>query len=107
MTYFKASTYLILVLVIFFLSPLNTAFSQESDSQGNWEILFEPYVLFTSIDGDAKVGRTSGVDVGVDFGDILDVLDVGYMGHGEIFYKNSWGLILDYGYMSISDDISI
>ena len=107
MTNFKVLTYVFIILTVFFLSPLNTAFSQEPDSQGNWEFLFEPYVLFTSINGDAKVGRTSGVDVDVAFEDILNVLDVGFMGHGEIFYKNSWGLVLDYGYMSLSDDITI
>lgn len=106
-SHFKLSPYFVLVFAIFFLSPLSTAFSQDSDSKSSWEFLFEPYVLFSSINGDAKVGRTSGVDVDVNFNDILDVLDIGYMGHGEVFYKNSWGLILDYGYMSLNDDITI
>jgi len=78
----------------------SNAATAEPDS--DWAFSVEPYVMFSSIAGDASIGRLTGVDVDVDFGDILNNLDIGAMGHVEAFKSNKWGFILDYGFMKLS-----
>lgn len=82
-----------------------TLLSVAADAQ-DWSYQFEPYVLASSIEGDAGVGRAVGVAVDVDFGDILEVLDMGLMGHFEAHHSNGWGVALDYGFMDLGADIS-
>lgn len=73
---------------------------------GDWEFEIQPYVLFTSIEGNAGIGRVTGADVDISFGDILEILDTGAMIHFEAHHTSGWGLVLDYGYMDLSDDIT-
>ena len=72
----------------------------------DWSFEVSPYLLAASIEGDASVGRATGVDVDVDFGDILENLDLAFMGHFEAHHSSGWGAILDYGFMDLSADIS-
>ena len=71
-----------------------------------WSFQIEPYLLGVMIDGDAGIGRATGVDVGVDFGDILDNLDLGFMGHFEARHESTWGVMLDYSFMDLSKDVT-
>lgn len=81
------------------------AVSTSADAQ-DWTYSLEPYVLASSIEGDASIGRATGVEVDVDMSDILEVLDIGFMGHFEAHHRNGWGVALDYGFMNLSADIS-
>jgi hypothetical protein len=72
----------------------------------DWSFAFEPYVLATSIEGDAGVGRATGIDVDVDMSDILETLEMAFMGHFEAHHTNGWGVALDYGFMDLHADIS-
>lgn len=71
-----------------------------------WTFAFEPYVLASSIEGDASVGRATGVAVDVDMSDILETLEMAFMGHFEAHHSNGWGVALDYGFMDLAADIS-
>ena len=71
-----------------------------------WSFQIEPYMLGITIDGDAGIGRVTGVDVGVDFGDILDNLDLGGFLHFEARHESSWGVSVDYGFMDLSKDVT-
>ncbi len=71
-----------------------------------WSFQIEPYIQATSIDGDAGIGRVTGAEVGVDFSDILEVLDIGAMVRFEAHHDSGWGVMLDYGFMDLSDDLS-
>jgi hypothetical protein len=51
-----------------------------SFAQG-WSYQFEPYIMVTSIKGDAGVGRVEGIDIDVDMSDILEVLEMAFVGH--------------------------
>ena len=82
-----------------------TLLTNAADAQ-DWSYQFEPYVLASSIEGDAGIGRAVGVAVDVDFSDILEVLDMGLMGHFEAHHSNGWGVALDYGFMDLGADIS-
>ncbi len=79
--------------------------SATADAQ-DWSFELEPYMLGSSIKGDTTVGRAAGVEIDVDLSDILEVLDIGGMGHFEAHHSSGWGAILDYGFMDLSDDIS-
>ena len=70
-----------------------------------WTFSIEPYLLAASIEGDACIGRVVGAPVDVDFSRILETLDMAFMIHFEAHSANGWGIILDYGFMDLSDDI--
>jgi hypothetical protein len=71
-----------------------------------WTFELEPYALASSIEGDASVGRATGVNVDVDMSDILEVLELAGMLHFEAHSDNGWGIALDYGFMDLNADIS-
>jgi hypothetical protein len=73
---------------------------------GDWSYEIEPYVLFSSIEGDASIGRAVGADVDVNFDTILDNLDAGGMLHFEAHHNSGWGYVLDYGFMDLGSDVS-
>lgn len=67
----------------------------------NWDLMIEPYLIATSIEGDSAVGRVGEVDVDVDFGTILENLDAAVMGHAEAVHASGWGVLFDYGLMKL------
>jgi hypothetical protein len=75
-------------------------------AEGAWSFVIEPYLLISSIDGDAGVGRVNDVDVEVDFGDILEDLEAGFMIVLEAHHASGWGVMIDYGFMDLGSDIS-
>ena len=77
-----------------------------ADGSSGWAYMVEPYLLASTIEGDASLGRVTGVDVDVDFGAILESLDIGAMVHFEAIRDDQWGVILDYGFMNLSDKVS-
>ena len=103
---FNYPLFIVFFSLFFLILNMTPAQAGASMDKKKWQISVEPYGMMTSIEGDSKVGRTRGTSVDIDFSDILDVLDAGAMVHMEVFYKDSWGLILDYGFMSLGDDIS-
>lgn len=68
----------------------------------NWSFELEPYLMATSIIGDASIGRVTGAPVDVDFKTILDNLDMAAMIHFEAHHNSGWGLAMDYGFMDLS-----
>lgn len=71
-----------------------------------WTFNLEPYLMVTNIDGDSKFGRLPVTDLNVDFGTILDNLDLAGMVHFEALHKSGYGIWLDYGFMDLSNDIA-
>ena len=71
-----------------------------------WSYEFEPYLLISSMSGTAKVGRTPTLEIDMNFGDILEQLDIGAMAHFEAHHESGWGLWLDYGFMDLSSDLT-
>ncbi len=78
----------------------------DNGADKTWQFSVQPYLLASSIDGDAGVGRVAGVPVSVSFSDILENLDIGAMLHFEAQHSNGWGVALDYGFMNLSADVS-
>ena len=71
-----------------------------------WSYEFEPYMLIASMTGHNKIGRGPTLEIDVDFGTILENLDIGAMAHFEAMNRNGWGIWIDYGFMDLSSDIS-
>lgn len=92
------------ILAVSFLS--SNAIAQESESS-NWTFSIEPYVLASSINGDASAGRVAGIAVDVSFSDILENLQMAGMLHFEAQHRNGWGMIFDYGFMDLGADSSV
>ena len=82
------------------------AFGQDvRDTQyDDWEFTLAPYLFMASINGDAAIAVDSRAEVDLDFGDILKKLQFAFMMRGEV-YKGNWGLIADYVYMELGDDL--
>lgn len=66
-----------------------------------WHYQLEPYLMVTSIEGDATIGRTNEANVDVDFDTILDNLDAAAMVHFEAHHYSGWGVVFDYGFMDL------
>lgn len=92
-------------VAVFCILFASIAYSQETTggkTKSDFQFLFEPYLMFTSINGDASVGRATGVSVDLDTGDIFENLEFGIMFHMEGLYKN-WGLAFDYALMDLEN----
>ena len=97
-----------IAMVAFCILFTGTVYSQDTPKEkekNDFQFLFEPYLMFTSIKGDASMGRATGVSVDLDTSDILENLEFGIMFHMEGIYKN-WGLAFDYGVMDLEKDIA-
>lgn len=73
-------------------------------NSNQWNIEFTPYFWAAEIKGDATLrGRTGPVEVG--FSDLLDNLDIAFMGRLEA-WKGEWGLFLDGLYMDLGAEFT-
>jgi len=85
-------------LALFF--SINNSFAED-----NWTFEVEPYFFGANIKGDTTVRQINDAPVDLDFERIWDTLQSGGMLHFETYYKNKWGLILDYGFMDLNDGL--
>ncbi len=93
----------IIVVVVLFACPLVYG-QDELKSTDKWNIELTPYFWAAELKGDATLrGRTGPVDVG--FSDLLDNLDIAFMGRAEA-WKGKWGLFLDTLYMDLGAEFS-
>ena len=95
-----------ILLAILLFPAVVFAADQEVADQKSWSFELEPYLMATSIEGTASVGRVTGVDVDVEFSDILETLNLAAMLHFEAHHKSGWGIWLDYGFMDLGQDTS-
>ena len=72
----------------------------------DWEFVLEPYMLGASIEGDSAIGQANGIEVDVDFSRILETLRMAGMVRFEAVHDSNWGVVLDYGFMDLGDDLS-
>lgn len=94
-------------LACLLMLPVSQSFGQgrgDSPDDG-WQFMLAPYLLMGSVSGDATVGVAGPAEVDMNFGDILEKLQFAFMAHGEVF-KGNWGLIADYAYLKLGDDIT-
>jgi len=101
MTKMRVKTVLMITLGLL----CTAAYSQdESVGTDKWDVEFTPYFWAAELDGDATLrGRTGPVDVS--FSDLLDNLDIAFMGRVEA-WKGEWGLFLDGLYMDLGAEFS-
>ncbi|GAB5451765.1 MAG: hypothetical protein Hals2KO_20930 [Halioglobus sp.] len=90
-------------------SALVAALSTPLTGHANdWQFELEPYLFGSFIDGEASAGRVEGAAVDMDFkDDILDNLDSALMVHMEALHGSGWGVMLDYSFMKLKNDISL
>ncbi|NOR42466.1 MAG: hypothetical protein GQ572_03950, partial [Gammaproteobacteria bacterium] len=92
---------------VFLISIISTGLLLPTQSNAEtWSYEIELYALLASIEGDASVGRVTGADVDVDFGDILDNLELAGSMHFEAHHENGWGMAFDYVFMDLASDIT-
>ena len=93
----------VIVVVVLFACPLVYG-QDELGSTDKWNIEFTPYFWAAELKGDATLrGRTGSVDVG--FSDLLDNLDIAFMGRVEA-WKGRWGLFFDGLYMDLGSEFT-
>ena len=86
----------------------STAFAQTDSATGkSWQFGLEPYLMASSIQGDAGVGRVTGVPVDVSFSDILENLSMAAMINFEARHDSGWGALLDYAFMDLEADKTV
>lgn len=84
---------------------VGTMFMSTHTLADEWKYQLEPYVMITSIKGNASVGRITGAEVDVDFDTILDNLESAAMLHFEAHHDSGWGMAFDYGYMDLGGKV--
>jgi len=89
------------------ITPTETVDEKPALVTKTWAFEFEPYIMFTTIEGDSKFKNTPTANLDVDFGTILENLDMAFMGHFEAHHESGWGMWLDYGFMDLSNDIAV
>ncbi|NKB34878.1 MAG: outer membrane beta-barrel protein [Pseudomonadales bacterium] len=94
------SKFVFLTTLSLILGFSTSAFAQQ------WTYELEAYGQLSSINGDAGVGRVTGVPVDTDFDDILETLEAAAMIHFEAYQGEGWGFALDYGFMDLGADVS-
>jgi opacity protein-like surface antigen len=102
-----------ILLVVFIISTFisvqkvlgaeqNTENALKNSNQ--WNIEFTPYFWAAELKGDATLrGRTGPVEKS--FSDLLDDLDIAFMGRAEA-WKGEWGLFVDGIYMDLGAEFS-
>ena len=83
------------------------ALSAHAQSGDDWKYSIEPYLLGASIDGDATLGRATGVPVDVSTDQLLENLESAFMLNFEARFDNGWGFVLDYGFMDLGADTTV
>nr|NIP27972.1 hypothetical protein [Phycisphaerae bacterium]NIP55549.1 hypothetical protein [Phycisphaerae bacterium]NIU12327.1 hypothetical protein [Phycisphaerae bacterium]NIX01999.1 hypothetical protein [Phycisphaerae bacterium]NIX31785.1 hypothetical protein [Phycisphaerae bacterium] len=84
-------------------SPSTTTLSSSKSGSGDWYFSIAPYAWMLSLNGTIGVkGQTA--DVNMSFGDIFEQAEFAGQLHGELFYKNRYGLFLDGTYVKLSTD---
>lgn len=87
------------IFIVVIALTISLSFTTKAD---DWSFELEPYLMGTSIVGDASIGRISGAPVDIDFKTILDNLDMAAMIHFEAHHQSGWGIAMDYGFMDLS-----
>ena len=83
----------------------STAFAQTDIGTGKtWEFGLEPYLLASSIQGDASVGRVTGVPVDVSGFGVADGADFTWSASATVMFKMTEKLVLDFGYRAVGVD---
>jgi hypothetical protein len=95
----------LLVLVLLLSAAFSFGQDETVTTDPQWEFTIAPYMLFGSVNGDARLGPTAGAEVDASFKDILEKLKFAFMLHGEA-YRGRWGLMADYMYLKLGSDIS-
>jgi len=103
----KSNTLASLVLVSFFITfsglPCSAA-GQEDKPKSNdeWKFVLELYLWGASVGGETGDGSS----ISADFDDIIDKLDIAFMGAGAI-RKGKWSLLADVIYLNVGDDTMV
>jgi len=74
--------------------------SLTSAKAGEWQVMLEPYMMATSIEGDASFGTITDNEIDLDFSDLRENLHAAAMLRFEAFHTSGWGVIADYGFMT-------
>ena len=91
-------------VLTFFVSRTAAAAGGQLDvgRADEWHFTATPYLWLAGIDGDVTV-RGFESDVDVNFGDIVDVIDFGAIGHFEA-KKGRWAIMSDLVYLKVSEN---
>lgn len=93
-----------IILIIVFIAYIPAlAADQEIEASDGWNVELTPYFWAAEIDGDVTLrGRTG--EANISFSDILDNLDIAFMGRMEAWKGERWGWYLDILYMDLGSD---
>ena len=95
-----------MVVTVFAIGLICSLVYGQEEITGNdkWQFEVTPYFWAAELKGDATLrGRTGPVDVS--FSDLLDNLDIAFMGRAEA-WKGRWGLFFDGLYMDLGAEFS-
>jgi len=92
---------IVLLFVSFFVMFFSISIPLEAQEE-NWQFTAELYLWYASMGGTATPG--SDVDIGAD--DLIDALDMGFMGTLGV-RKGKWSFMADVIYLDVGDDTDV
>ncbi len=100
----KRFSIILVVSILLISSPLFAASGDEKSD--NWQFSLAPFYLWAiNIDGDMGAGPVDA-RVDVPFDDIFDSLEGAFILHFETLYKEQWGVIVDFDYLDLENEMS-
>lgn len=104
MTKIGSANIILIAVSILIAHNLSLADDQHIKTSDIWNVELTPYFWVAEIDGDITLrGRTGPADAS--FSDIMDNLDIAFMGRTEA-WKGKWGLFIDGLYMDLGSEFS-
>lgn len=85
------------------MAPISTEVAKIENPA--WSFELEPYLMAASMSGDTSIGRVEGIDIDVEFSDILETFQMGVMIHMEAHHESGFGIWIDYGFMDLAKDV--
>lgn len=87
------------------LVTYGSTLTAEEEASDEWELVVAPYAWFTSIGGEADLGRVTG-PIDASFGDVFDDLNLAFMGQLEV-RKYPFGLYVNPVYAKLNTTSSV
>lgn len=78
-------------------------FGTEARAEGEWEYMFAPYIWGAGMDGATSIGPVTS-EIDLSFGDILETLDGGFLGHFEAS-NDPWTILANLVFLDLRQDL--
>jgi len=81
---------------------LSSVYTTTARAEGDWEVRVVPFVWATGLSGELGPAARPA-NVRLDFGDILEVTEAGFVGEIDVTYKDDWFFLMEGQYLELEE----